>query len=96
MRRLSVLGASTATNASTIPVPAAEYTSIKDIDASRTRCALVPRVAIDYDSFFVGQLNALREEGRYRHFAELERIVGAFPKARLHRTGQPPRDVTVW
>jgi 5-aminolevulinate synthase len=57
---------------------------------------LFPRVAIDYDSFFVGQLNALRQEGRYRHFAELERIVGAFPKARLHRTGQPPSDVTVW
>ena len=96
MRRLSVLSASTATNGSTIPVPAAECTSIKDIDTSRTRWGLVPRVAIDYDSFFVSQLNALREEGRYRHFAELERIVGAFPKARLHRTGQPARDVIVW
>jgi 5-aminolevulinate synthase len=96
MRRLSILSASTATNASTNPVPAAECTSIKDIDASRTRRALVPRVAIDYDSFFVSQLNTLRDEGRYRHFAELERIVGAFPKARLHRTGQPARDVIVW
>jgi 5-aminolevulinate synthase len=57
---------------------------------------LVPRVSIDYENFFVSQLNALRDEGRYRHFAELERIVGAFPKARLHRTGQPPRVVTVW
>src|SRR5215469_11348524 len=83
-------------NASTIPGPAAECTSIKDIDASRTRWALVPRVGIDYEGFFISQLNALREEGRYRHFAELERVVGAFPKARLHRTGQPPRDVTVW
>jgi 5-aminolevulinate synthase len=96
MRRLSVLSASTATNGSTIPVPAAECASIEDIDTSRTGWALVPRVAIDYDSFFVSQLNALRDEGRYRHFAELERIVGAFPKARLHRTGQPARDVIVW
>jgi 5-aminolevulinate synthase len=96
MRRLSVLSASTAIDGSTIPVGAAEYTSIKYIDASRTGWPLVAPATIDYDSFFVGQLNALREEGRYRHFAELERIVGAFPKARLHRTGRPPRDVTVW
>ena len=57
---------------------------------------LIPRVGIDYEGFFASQLNALREEGRYRHFAELERIVGVFPRARLHRRGQPPRDVTVW
>jgi 5-aminolevulinate synthase len=57
---------------------------------------LVPRVGINYEGFFVSQLDALRKEGRYRQFAELERIVGAFPKARLHRTGQPARDVTVW
>jgi 5-aminolevulinate synthase len=57
---------------------------------------LVPRVGIGYEGFFVSQLNALRDEGRYGHFAELERIVGAFPKARLHRTGQSARDVTVW
>jgi 5-aminolevulinate synthase len=51
---------------------------------------------IDYEGFFARQLQSLREEGRYRHFAELERIVGAFPKARLHRAGQPPREVTIW
>jgi 5-aminolevulinate synthase len=58
--------------------------------------ALDPRVGIDYEGFFVTRLDALRKEGSYRHFAELERLVGAFPKARLHRAGQPPRDVTVW
>ncbi|MBV8408179.1 MAG: 5-aminolevulinate synthase [Alphaproteobacteria bacterium] len=57
---------------------------------------LNPRVGIDYEGFFASRLDALRKDGRYRHFAELERIVGAFPKARLHRPGQPPRDVTVW
>jgi len=41
-------------------------------------------------------LDRLRDEGRYRVFAELERIVGAFPRARLHREGCSPRDVTVW
>ncbi len=51
---------------------------------------------MDYEAFFTGHLGRLRDEGRYRVFAELERIVGAFPRARLHREGQPPRDVTVW
>ena len=51
---------------------------------------------MDYEAFFTGHLRRLHDEGRYRVFAELERIVGAFPRARLHRDGQPPRDVTVW
>jgi 5-aminolevulinate synthase len=52
--------------------------------------------AMDYEAFFNGHLGRLRDEGRYRVFAELERIVGAFPRARLHREGQDPFDVTVW
>jgi 5-aminolevulinate synthase len=51
---------------------------------------------MDYEAFFNGHLGRLRDEGRYRVFAELERIVGAFPRARLHREGQDPCDVTVW
>ncbi|MFO1084505.1 MAG: 5-aminolevulinate synthase [Reyranellaceae bacterium] len=51
---------------------------------------------MDYQGFFSQHLDRLRTEGRYRVFAELERIVGAFPRARLHRDGQTPRDVTVW
>ena len=51
---------------------------------------------MDYEAFFNGHLGHLRDEGRYRVFAELERIVGAFPRARLHREGEAPRDVTVW
>ena len=50
---------------------------------------------MDYEAFFSGHLGRLRGEGRYRVFAELERIAGAFPRARLHRDGQV-RDVTVW
>jgi 5-aminolevulinate synthase len=51
---------------------------------------------MDYEAFFTGHLDRLRDEGRYRVFAELERIVGAFPRARFHREGAEARDVTVW
>ena len=51
---------------------------------------------MDYEAFFAGHLQRLHDEGRYRVFAELERIAGAFPRARLHREGEQPRDVTVW
>jgi 5-aminolevulinate synthase len=50
---------------------------------------------MDYQAFFAGHLDRLRDEGRYRVFAELERIAGGFPRARLHRDGKS-RDVTVW
>src|SRR5689334_20291787 len=50
---------------------------------------------MDYEAFFAGHLQRLHDEGRYRVFAELERIVGAFPRARFHHNGTV-RDVTVW
>jgi len=50
---------------------------------------------MDYQAFFADHLDRLRGEGRYRVFAELERIAGAFPRARFHHDGQV-RDVTVW
>ncbi len=49
----------------------------------------------DYQAFFLGQLDQLREEGRYRVFAELERCAGHFPKARRHKDGNV-QDVTIW
>lgn len=52
---------------------------------------------MNYNSFFKDQLSGLKAEGRYRVFANLERIVGEFPKAMLHTgDGQPPRKITVW
>jgi len=51
---------------------------------------------MDYQAFFAEHLQRLHNEGRYRVFAELERMVGAFPRARLHRDGETPREVTVW
>ena len=50
---------------------------------------------MDYEGFFAKRVSALRDEGRYRVFADLERRVGIFPKARLHRNGLD-REVTIW
>ncbi|WPZ36818.1 5-aminolevulinate synthase [Thalassobaculum sp. OXR-137] len=52
---------------------------------------------MNYESFFQGQLEALRDEGRYRVFTDIERHRGAFPKARRHsQDGSQTSDVTVW
>src|SRR5215470_16055128 len=48
---------------------------------------------MDYESFFRERLDALRAEGRYRVFADLERRCGRFPRAYDHRVGD---EVTVW
>jgi 5-aminolevulinate synthase len=48
---------------------------------------------MDYESFFKQRLDALRAEGRYRVFADLERRCGRFPRAFDHRIGA---EVTVW
>src|SRR5690606_1769370 len=50
---------------------------------------------MDFDVFFKNKLQELREEGRYRVFADLERRAGRFPLAARHVEGGP-RDVTVW
>ena len=48
---------------------------------------------MDYEAFFNARLDALRGEGRYRVFADLERRCGRFPRAFDHRIGA---EVTVW
>ena len=50
---------------------------------------------MNYDALFRDQLDALKREGNYRVFAELERHRGSFPRARRHG-GDGPSDVTVW
>jgi 5-aminolevulinate synthase len=50
---------------------------------------------MDYDAFFAGELEILRQDGRYRVFADLERRAGRFPAATRH-DGGATSDVTVW
>jgi 5-aminolevulinate synthase len=47
----------------------------------------------DYEACFRRHLDALRAEGRYRVFANLQRRRGSFPRAYDHRTGD---EVTIW
>jgi len=48
---------------------------------------------VNYQQFFKSRLDALRAEGRYRVFAELERRAGEFPRAFHHTLGE---EITVW
>jgi 5-aminolevulinate synthase len=48
-----------------------------------------------YETFFRDQLAGLKQEGRYRVFADLERKAGNFPHATRHHAGETA-DVTVW
>lgn len=46
-----------------------------------------------YQTFFLKELDRLRNEGRYRTFLNLERYAGNFPQA---RSGPSQQDITVW
>ncbi|HUK58683.1 MAG TPA: 5-aminolevulinate synthase [Stellaceae bacterium] len=48
---------------------------------------------MDYEGFFRNRLDALRAEGHYRVFADLERRAGRFPRAYDHKSGG---EITVW
>jgi 5-aminolevulinate synthase len=52
-------------------------------------------VTIDYNQAFADAVKAVRAEGRYRVFADIERIRGRFPRA-LYYGGSEPREITVW
>jgi 5-aminolevulinate synthase len=49
----------------------------------------------DPQAFFNAELDGLQSEGRYRVFAELERVAGKFPQARRYKDGAV-HDVTIW
>jgi 5-aminolevulinate synthase len=50
---------------------------------------------MDYNAYFTGALARLKDERRYRVFADLERLAGRFPRAIWH-SPNGPRDVIVW
>jgi 5-aminolevulinate synthase len=50
---------------------------------------------MNYEAYFGNELAAVREEGRYRVFTEIERKAGEFPKATRYVDGGTT-DVTVW
>ncbi len=50
---------------------------------------------MDYSVFFASALDKLRDERRYRVFADLERIAGRFPHALWHSPAGP-REVVIW
>jgi 5-aminolevulinate synthase len=52
-------------------------------------------IAMNYNEFFVSALDKLRDERRYRVFADLERIAGRFPHAHWH-SPEGKREVVIW
>ena len=52
---------------------------------------------LDYDAYFAQKIQDLKDEGRYRVFADLARRAGEYPRARRYdANGEPLPDVTVW
>ena len=53
--------------------------------------------AFDYIQYFKDCISSVKQEGRYRSFANLERIAGQFPKAMYRpEDGSEPREVSIW
>lgn len=51
---------------------------------------------IDYKSAFRSAVDKVRDEGRYRVFADLKRVRGEFPRAVRRRPDGSQQDVVVW
>ena len=77
----------------------AAWKASKNSPAPRATCCLYAKkkagFPMNYDAFFADALSRLRDERRYRVFADLERIAGRFPHAIWH-TPAGPRDVVIW
>jgi len=52
-------------------------------------------VTFDYQKAFASALAAVKAEGRYRVFADIERRCGEFPRATYYG-GATPKEITVW
>jgi 5-aminolevulinate synthase len=51
---------------------------------------------MDYRGYFEDAVDALRQEKRYRVFADLERIAGNFPRAIYRDSSDNAREITIW
>jgi 5-aminolevulinate synthase len=51
---------------------------------------------MDYRGLFEDAVDALRQEKRYRVFADLERIAGSFPRAIYRDVSDNAREITIW
>ena len=51
---------------------------------------------MDYRGLFEDAGDALRQEKRYRVFADLERVAGSFPRALYRDEAGNAREITVW
>ena len=51
---------------------------------------------MDYRGIFEDAVDALRQERRYRVFADLERVAGHFPKAIYRDSADNAREITIW
>ncbi|MFN3992220.1 MAG: 5-aminolevulinate synthase [Tabrizicola flagellatus] len=51
---------------------------------------------MDFATYFQDRLAALKSEGNYRVFADLEKRCGSFPRAERHRADGTKDEVTIW
>jgi 5-aminolevulinate synthase len=51
---------------------------------------------MDYEAIFQSAVDQIRDEGRYRVFADLARDAGRFPIARHYAMGERGREIVVW
>lgn len=50
----------------------------------------------DYNDYLENCLSAIKKEGRYRKFANLERIAGQFPRAVYRAPDGSSKEITIW
>jgi len=50
----------------------------------------------NYNQHFETCIAGVKQEGRYRTFATLDRVCGRFPKAMLHMDDGTAKEVTLW
>ncbi len=51
---------------------------------------------MDYKKVFADAIETIRDEGRYRVFADIQRLKGEFPRATRFDAGDNARSITVW